>query len=70
MDSDAALETEVSRVEQGTVFGYRGSRHTSLEVFRALVEGSLKRTASMENTADEEGEEGDDLGDDDEKEYE
>ena len=37
-----ALEAEVSQVEEGVVFGGVGPSHTSLEVFRALVEGSLK----------------------------
>ena len=70
MYANLALEAEVSGVEERAVFWWWCSCHTSLEVFRALVEGSLKRTASMKNTADEEGEEGDDLGDDDEKECE
>ena len=70
MDTDTALEAEVSGMEERAVFWWWCSCHTSLEVFRALVEGSLKQTASMQNMADEEGEEGDDLGDDYEKEYE
>ena len=70
MYANAALEAEVSGVEERAVFRWWRSCHTSLEVFRALVEGSLKRTASMKNMADEEGEEGDNLGDDDEKEDE
>ena len=40
MDFEVALEAEVSGVVEWAVFRRQDSGHTSLEVFRALVEGS------------------------------
>ena len=42
VDSKVALKAKMSGMEQWAVFWRWASCHTSLEVFRALVEGSLK----------------------------